>query len=130
MATLRVLIRLLPEIEFHREQMAAMAEQGYTLATDLADYLVRKGLAFRKAHFVVGQIVQYCSQQQKRLQDCGLEEFKRFHKGIDTDIYPFLSLASAVDRRTSIGGTASSRVQQAIEEARRELNTRKSMLDL
>jgi argininosuccinate lyase len=129
MATLRVLVRLLPEIRFVRDQMAIMAEQGYTLATDLADYLVRKGLAFRKAHFVVGQIVQYCSQNKKRLQDCSLEEFKRFHKGIDADIYPFLRLVSAVDRRTSIGGTASSRVRQAIEEARQETVAKRSMLD-
>lgn len=129
-ATLRVLVRLLPEIRFHREKMALMAEEGYTLATDLADYLVCKGLAFRKAHFVVGQIVQYCSQQQKRLQECNLDEFKKFHKGIDNDIYAFLRLESAVNRRTSIGGTASSRVRQAMQEAHQELNARRSMLGL
>ena len=128
--TLRVLVRLLPEIRFFREQMATMAEQGYTLATDLADYLVRKGLAFRKAHFVVGQIVQYCSQNQKQLQDCSLDEFKRYHKGIDADIYPFLRLGSAVNRRTSVGGTASSRVRQAIEEARQEIIAKRSVLDV
>jgi argininosuccinate lyase len=128
-STLRILVRLLPEVQFHRERMATMAEQGFTLATDLADYLVRKGLPFRKAHFVVGQIVQYCAQDGKRLQECSLEEFKKFHKGIDTDIYSFLRLDSAVDRRTSMGGTASSRVRQALDEARGELDAKKILLD-
>jgi argininosuccinate lyase len=128
--TLRLLARLLPEICFEREHMAEMALQGYTLATDLADYLVRKGLPFRKAHFVVGQIVQHCTQNQKQLHECSLEEFKRFHKVIDNDIYPHLQLQSAVDRRTSNGGTASSRVRQAIEEAHRELTTKKTGLGL
>ncbi len=127
-STLRVLIRLLPEVQFHRERMALMAEEGFTLATDLADYLVRKGLPFRKAHFVVGQIVQYCAHHGKRLQDCSLEEFKKFQKGIDTDIYAFLRLESAVDRRTSLGGTASTRVRQAIEAARDELKAKKTVL--
>jgi argininosuccinate lyase len=129
-STLRVLVRLLPEIQFHRERMATMAEQGFTLATDLADYLVRKGLPFRKAHFVVGQLVQHCAQQDKRLQECSLEEFKKFHKGIDNDIYSFLRLDSAVDRRASMGGTASSRVRQALDQAHGELDAKKVLLDL
>jgi argininosuccinate lyase len=129
-STLRVLVRLLPEIHFHRERMSTMAEQGFTLATDLADYLVRKGLPFRKAHFVVGQLVQHCAQHGKKLQECSLDEFKKFHKGIDNDIYSFLRLDSAVDRRASMGGTASSRVRQALEQAHAELDTKKSLLDL
>jgi len=129
-STLRLLVRLLPEIQFHADRMATMAELGFTLATDMADYLVRKGLPFRKAHFVVGQFVQYCAHNGKRLQECSLEEFKKFHKSIDTDIYSFLRLASAVDRRTSMGGTASSRVRQAMEEAHGELNAKKALSDL
>jgi argininosuccinate lyase len=128
-STLRLLVRLLPEIKFHRQRMAIMAEHGYTLATDLADYLVRKGLPFRKAHFVVGQIVQHCAHINKPLHECSLEEFKKFHKGIDMEIYSFLQLQSAVDRRTSMGGTGSSRVRQAMDEAHAELNAKKARLD-
>jgi argininosuccinate lyase len=128
--TLRLLARLLPEIRFNKEHMAEMAQQGFTLATDLADYLVRKGLPFRKAHFVVGQIVQYCTQQHKQLHQCSLDEFKRFSKNIDAEVYQFLELVSAVDSRTSMGGTASSRVRQALEEARQELTTKKAVFAL
>jgi argininosuccinate lyase len=130
LASLRLLARLLPEVRFHRERMAAMAVQGFTLATDVADYLVRKGLPFRKAHHVVGQIVQHCLERGKQLDECELEELKQFHKNIDSDIYPLLQLQSAVDQRTSIGGTSSARVREAMENARRELTRQRSALGL
>jgi argininosuccinate lyase len=101
--------------------MEQMAGEGFTLATDLADYLVRKGVPFRKAHHVVGQIVQDCIRQNKQLNGCNLEEFKSFHKAFDTDVYQYIEMASAIDQRTSPGGTASSRVLEAIGRARSDL---------
>lgn len=120
-ATLRLLAKLLPEIRIHRERMAAMASQGFTLATDLADYLVRKGVPFRVAHHVVGQVVQYCIQNEKELKDCSLDEFKSFSKSFDADVFPYLEISKVIDQRTSIGGTATSRVKEAIALAWSEL---------
>ncbi|MFZ2446467.1 MAG: argininosuccinate lyase [Syntrophobacteraceae bacterium] len=122
LATLRLLAKLLPEIRVHREKMALMAGQGFTLATDLADYLVRKGVPFRKAHHVVGQVVQFCIRNGKELKDCSLDEFKSFHKAFDTDVFPYLEISTVIDRRKSIGGTATSRVEEAIARALNELN--------
>jgi len=123
-STLRLLAKLLPEIQFNRERMAGMAGEGFTLATDLADYLVRKGVTFRKAHYAAGQIVQYCIQSHKQLHECTIEELKSFHKTFDADVYPSLDIGSALDQRVSTGGTASSRVQEAICQARAELEAR------
>jgi argininosuccinate lyase len=117
-STLRLLAKLLPAITFKKERMAAMASEGFTLATDLADYLVRKGVAFRKSHHVVGQLVHFCIENSKQLQECSLEELKSFHKSFDSDVFPLLNLMSAIDRRVSLGGTASSRVQEAIARGR------------
>ncbi len=129
LATLRLLAKLLPEIKVHRASMERMAGQGFTLATDLADYLARKGVPFRMAHYVVGQVVQYCIQNGKELGDCALDEFRSFHKAFDEDVFPYLQIRSVVDQRTSIGGTATSRVSQAIAAARDELHASEGLLN-
>ncbi|MCE5336246.1 MAG: argininosuccinate lyase [Desulfobacteraceae bacterium] len=129
LATIRLLSKLLPEIKVHREVMARMAGQGFTLATDLADYLVRKGVPFRKAHYIVGQVVQHCIQEGKELGDCSLEEFRTFHKAFDEDVFPYLQIQSVVDQRTSVGGTATSRVTRAIAAAREDLRASEKLLN-
>ncbi len=121
LATLRLLSKMLPEIRINRDRMARMAGHNFTLATDLADYLVGHDVAFRKAHHVVGQIVQYCIRTGKELSECSLDEFKTFHKAFDEDVFPYLEISNAVDRRRSAGGTATSRVKEAIARARAEL---------
>ncbi len=115
--TVRLLSKLLSEVSINRERLAYMAAQGFTLATDLADYLVRKGVPFRKAHHVVGQIVQYCIQNSKDLSNCSLDEFRKFHKAFSEDVFPFIQISSVIDQRVSIGGTATSRVKEAIDNA-------------
>jgi argininosuccinate lyase len=127
-STLRLLARLLPEVRFKRERMAMMAAEGFTLATDLADYLVRKGVPFRKAHHVVGQIVQHCLRHNRELQQCSLDELRSFHKAFDHDVFPFLDMDSVIDQRTSLGGTASSRVREALLRANAELQTKEQAL--
>jgi len=121
LATLRLLSKMLPEIRINRETMARMAAHNFTLATDLADYLVRRDVPFRKAHHVVGQVVQYCIRNGKELTDCSLDEFKTFHKAFDEDVFQYLDISNVIDRRRSIGGTATSRVKEAIARARAEL---------
>ncbi|WP_448382471.1 argininosuccinate lyase [Desulfosoma sp.] len=125
--TLAVLNKMLPQLRFRQDRMEACAAQGYALATEVADYLVRKGVPFRKAHHVVGQLVQHCEKTGKDFTDCTVEELKKFHKALDTDLFAVLTLQSAVDRRTSPGGTSSHRVREAIgavrDETRRRLDT-------
>jgi argininosuccinate lyase len=120
-STLRLLCKMLPEIRINKERMAAMAGHNFTLATDLADYLVTRGVPFRKAHHVVGQVVNYCIRNGKELSDCSLEEFRNFHKAFDDDVFPYLDISNVIDRRRSIGGTATSRVKEAIARARADL---------
>lgn len=128
LSTLRLLAKLLPEIRINRARMAHMAGQGFTLATDLADYLVRKGVPFRKAHHVVGQVVQDCIHNKKELSDLTLDEFKAFHKAFDSDVFAYLNISSVIDQRTSIGGTATSRINEAIARAKTDLEASKQEL--
>jgi argininosuccinate lyase len=128
LSTLRLLSKLLPEIHFKRERMRDMATAGYTLATDLADYLVRKGIPFRRAHHVAGQVVQHCIHHAKELHECSLDDLKGFHKAIDADVYSVLDAASAINQRMSLGGTASSRVQESIAAALRDVDAREKAL--
>jgi argininosuccinate lyase len=127
-STLRLLSKLIPEVTFKRERMEQMAGEGFTLATDLADFLVRKGVPFRKAHHVVGQIVQHCVQHGKDITNCTLDELRNFHKAFDQDVFPFLDLSSAINKRVSSGGTAASRVREAIRRARSEVESARTVL--
>jgi argininosuccinate lyase len=129
LGTLRLLAKLLPEIRFNGERMRAVAKEGFSLATDLADYLVRKGIPFRRAHAIVGQIVQFCDHNEKELQECTLDELRNFHKAFDSDVFAFLDLSKAVDLRRSAGGTATSCVTEAIGQARQALEARQTTLD-
>ena len=125
LATLGLLSKMLPEIRINRETMARMAAHNFTLATDLADYLVRRDVPFRKAHYVVGLVVQHCIRTGKELSDCTLDEFKTFHKAFDEDVFSYLEVSSVIDRRRSLGGTATSRVKEAIARARADLEAYK-----
>ena len=118
---LEAYLRLLPSIEVKREAMLAAAQKGYLTATDLADYLVMKGVAFRDAHAIVGKAVQYAIQQGSSLQQLKLPELQQFHEGIDADVYDFLTLESSVAARDHTGGTAPARVRAAVIEARNYL---------
>lgn len=126
--TLVILILLLPDITFRTDRMEAVLSEGWILATELADYLVGKGVPFRKAHHIVGQVVKYAIDSGKNLTECSLEDLKRFHKGFEQDVINVLDVRSAVARRTSKGGTAFSRVVEAINEVRAELMTRTESL--
>ncbi len=112
--TLHILIVMLPQIKVKKERMTKAALGGLTLATDVADYLVEKGLPFRQAHEVVGRIVRYCLQQEKGLEELTLEEFHRFSPLFAQDLFSRLTLQAAVDRRRSIGGTARTSVKRRL----------------
>ena len=120
---LEAYLKLLPSIEVKREAMLAAAQKGYLTATDLADYLVMKGVAFRDAHAVAGKAVQYAIEQGRGLEQLKLPELQQFHEGIDAGVYDFLTLESSVAARDHIGGTAPARVRAAVAEARDYLDT-------
>lgn len=118
---LRAFADMIPAIKVNRESMLAAAQKGFATATDLADYLVRKGLPFRDAHEAVGQSVAYAVDQGRDLSELSLEELQRFSQLIDTDVFDVLTLTGSVASRTHIGGTAPDTVREAISRARRRL---------
>ena len=112
---------LVPEIVVNKERMHDAAKQGFTTATDLADYLVRKDIAFRDAHAVVGQSVQYAIEAEKDLSELTLDELKQFSEVIEEDVFDFLSLEGSIAARTHQGGTAPEQVYKAIHTGRERL---------
>ncbi len=121
LASLKLACALIQGLCPKADPMRKACEEGFLTATDLADYLVTKGLAFREAHHVVGQIVAYCVEKRLKLWEVPLEELRRFSELIEEDVYAWLTLDGSVARRKVLGGTAPERVKEAIEQAQREL---------
>lgn len=121
--SLFVLSRLLPEITFRRERMKKATEEGYLDATDLADYLVGKGMTFRKAHEVVGKIVLFAVGQSKELNQLTLEEMNGFSRRIEEDVYDWLDPIACIRRRRLPGGTGPEGVKKSLENAKKELKS-------
>ena len=119
---LKILAKLWQHVSVNKERMEEMAAAGYTLATDVAEYLVLKGVPFRLAHQIVGKIVRYCLEEGKELESLTLDELRGFSKVIDEKIYTVLDLKHSVDSRNSVGGTSLQQVRQAISNAEEELN--------
>ena len=103
------------------KRMRAACEEGFLTATDLADYLVTKGLPFREAHHVVGELVAYCEKTGLKLWEVPLERLQEFSPLIQEDVYDWLTLEGSIKRRQVLGGTAPERVKTALERAREEL---------
>jgi argininosuccinate lyase len=99
-----------PGIVVHPQAMRRAAQQGYATATDLADYLVRKGLPFRAAHEAVGRIVRHAAARGCDLAELSLEELRGFAVQIDADVRGALTLEGAVAARDHLGGTAPAQV--------------------
>lgn len=119
--TLRIFADMARGISVKPQAMRAAALQGYATATDLADYLVKKGLPFRDAHEAVAHAVKYCIDHQCDLSDLSLEQLRVFAPLIDHDIFGVLTLEGSVAARDHIGGTAPKQVRLAIQEARKSL---------
>lgn len=113
--------RLLGELSFNRERLRAAVEKGFMTATDLAEYLVRKGVTFRQAHEITGKVVLYAADRGKELQDLTLDELKGFSRQIGEDVYGWLTPEGSVGRRALEGGTAPERVVERITAAKNEL---------
>jgi len=120
-ACMSVLIKMLPEVKFNKVKMLKAAEGGFSTATDLAEYLVRKGLPFRDAHRVTGRIVRYCLDNKKTLNELGLKELKGFSQMLESDVFDYLSVEASVNRKDSYGGTAKKRVLAHIKQIKSKI---------
>ncbi|MHB8454936.1 MAG: argininosuccinate lyase [Acidiferrobacterales bacterium] len=112
---------LVPTIKVRRENMLGAAQRGFSTATDLADYLVRKGVAFRDAHEIVGRAVRHGIESGRDLAEMTLDELQRFSRAIDSDVFDILTVTGSVASRNHLGGTAPTQVRQAIQRARARL---------
>ncbi len=120
---LRAFADMVPAIEPNREVMREAARRGFSTATDLADYLVKKGLPFREAHEVVGKAVRFGVEQQRDLAQLTLAELQRFAPGIGADVFAVLTLDGSVNARNHVGGTAPAQVRKAIVDARQRIGS-------
>jgi argininosuccinate lyase len=118
---LKLTMSMLPKMNLNKERMYHAAGRGYSNATDLADYLAKKGLPFREAHEVSGKLVALGIEQGKDLQQLDLVEMQNVSSLIDKDIYEILKLESVVNARKSYGGAALSQVKKQIAIAKRLL---------
>jgi argininosuccinate lyase len=118
--SLRVMTTVLGNIRVNGERTREAAARGYLNATDLADYLVRRGLEFRRAHEMVGRVVGYAAEQGKALQELSLEEYARFSPLFGEDLYEALTLAQSLASKSARGGTSPDGVGEALARARAE----------
>jgi argininosuccinate lyase len=118
---LQLFASMIETMKVRKEKMRRAVDQDFSNATDIADFLVGKGLPFRQAHEVIGKTVLYCIQQNKFLLDLTLEEFKQFSELFDDRIYAVLQPEAVVNARNVYGGTATPQVEAAIARAETEL---------
>ncbi|HEX5056219.1 MAG TPA: argininosuccinate lyase [Gammaproteobacteria bacterium] len=118
---LRAFADMVPHLQPRRDVMRKAALKGFATATDLADYLVKKGVPFRDAHEIVGRAVAWCESNQYDLPDIPLTELQKFSTLIGKDVFDVLSPEGSMAARNHIGGTAPAQVRQAIKRARARL---------
>ncbi len=118
---LRAFADMIPAITPNKDSMYEAAKRGFSTATDLADYLVRAGIAFRDAHEIVGKSVAYGLETGKDLSEMSLTELQQFSDDIKEDVFDVLTLEGSVAARNHIGGTAPGQVRQAVIRARKAI---------
>lgn len=121
---LRAFGDMIPAIKANRKTMAEAALRGFSTATDLADYLVGKGIAFRDSHEIVGKSVAYGIAENKDLSEMSLEELQQFSDQISDDVFNVLTLQGSVAARDHIGGTAPDQVRAAAKRALQQVKNR------
>ena len=117
--TLTIFAEMVKNIKVDKKRMASFAGQGFSTATDLADYLVKKGMPFRESHEIVSAVVQYAEQSNLSLEQIEFNKLKSFSKLIEKDIYQILTISGSVNARQHEGGTAISAVKKAISKAKK-----------
>ena len=113
---LAIFTEMIKHTKFNKEKMHAAAQDGFSTATDVAEYLVKKGVPFRKSHEIVGKIIAYCIKNKKELAELKLEDYKKYYSGFASDIQDVIRLENAVNSRKHQGGTATATVLERIKE--------------
>jgi argininosuccinate lyase len=122
-ACLKITSTVLAGITVNKDRVRAAASSGYMNATEVADYLVRKGMPFREAHEVVGRVVVRAIELGVELEHLDLNEFRSISNVFDNDVYAVLPLEATLRAKGAVGGTAPDQVRSALEAARRSLNS-------
>jgi argininosuccinate lyase len=123
LSTLEVFTGMIKSLRIKTENTRRAVEQGYILATDLADYLVKKGEAFRTAHALVARLVSYAMEKGKSFSELSLNEYKRFSPRFDQDVYS-ITVESSIAARDIVGGTAPKQVERALARAKKIIGAR------
>lgn len=121
MNSLKIFTRLIKEIDFKKDNLKKATEKGYLVATDLADYMVKKGMTFRKAHQVVGNMVLSAQKKNKELHELDFSELKGFSPLIEEDVYECLNSLSCINNRNIDGGTGFNSVKKALDKAKEDI---------
>jgi argininosuccinate lyase len=119
--SLFLMSKMIETMQVNKKKMEASTKGDFSTATELADYLVKKGLTFREAHKLVGSIVIYCLENKKNLEDLTLAELNSFHKNFDKNALKILKPQFAVEAKNSYGGTCLKRVEESIQKAKQIL---------
>ena len=119
--TLNIFAEMVADLKVSKEAMEAAAFKGYSTATDLADYLVKKGMPFREAHGVVAKAVKYAIAQECDLSELDLEVLQKFSGSIDQSVFKYLTLKGSVQSRNHFGGTSFTAVKSALKKAHQKL---------
>jgi len=114
-ASVKIMAEMVERMKVKQERMMEAVRDGFMNATDLADYLVGRGVPFRAAHAISGRVVQHCLAQGRRIEELSLVELKRFSSKIERDVYHYLSAEAVVGRRRAPGGTAKSNVVRRLK---------------
>ena len=123
-SSLELLSMLIDGMNVNTKKMKSDCNLGHLTATELADYLVSKGMAFRRAHEVVGKIVAFSNKNKKQIFELSLPEFKKFSKLIEKDVKTFIKPEESVRTKDSIGGTSPKQVLTQIKKAKKLLSLR------
>lgn len=120
--SLPVFIGMIETFTVNNDRLEQVVKEDYSNATDLADYLVRKGLTFRQAHEVTGKLVLYCIENEKFLDELEIEEYKEHNDLFEEEVFEIINPKNVVAARDTFGGTGHERVEKAISTAKKEIN--------
>jgi argininosuccinate lyase len=123
-ASLDIARVLTAHTKFNTKKISAGLEEGFLDATALAEYLVGKGVAFRKAHGIVGSLVACCEEQGKKLAELGLDEFKKYSPAIETDVYESIGAAKVVSKYVTEGAAGTKQAKEQIAYWQKQLAER------
>lgn len=113
---------MLKNIKFKKENLHRSLAGGFLTATDIADYLTRKGMPFRNAHETAGAMVRYAERQGRELEELSLEEIKGFSKLVESDVFNYISIQGSVESKTSYGGTSPKNVKAMLRKAKKDVS--------